>query len=179
MRDALARITQGQTILFEELFRAILANLDDDGPRLVFSDALQRVGDPRGELIAIQCELARLGACTRTSWWDWTADACVDAAALEDGRIARLRRCEAELLKAHGESWEEGAAHVTPFRRFERGFVEHIDWRPIDRPNLVELNLNNNRLDEEAVAVLDASPNLARCRVLVPRQRGTRPRTRP
>lgn len=92
------------------------------------------MGDPRGELIAIQCELARLGACTRTPWWDWTADACVDSAALEDGRIARLRRREAELLKAHGASWEEGASHVTPFRRLERGFVEHIDWRPIDRP---------------------------------------------
>src|SRR5438309_12045319 len=32
----------------------------DDEPRLVLADALQARGDPRGELIAIQCALAPL-----------------------------------------------------------------------------------------------------------------------
>src|SRR4051794_23378873 len=39
-----------------ELFERIRANLDDDDPRLVYADALQDLGDPRGELIAVQCE---------------------------------------------------------------------------------------------------------------------------
>ena len=35
---------------------------DDDGPRLVYADALLATGDPRGELIVLQCERARTGA---------------------------------------------------------------------------------------------------------------------
>lgn len=49
----------------EDLHRAVLADLDAEAPRLVLADALQAAGDSRGELIAIQCELARLG-CDRT-----------------------------------------------------------------------------------------------------------------
>lgn len=38
---------------------AILAAPDDDAPRLVFADWLQQRGDPRGELITVQCALER------------------------------------------------------------------------------------------------------------------------
>ncbi|MFZ5446822.1 MAG: TIGR02996 domain-containing protein [Myxococcota bacterium] len=38
---------------------AVLANPDDDRAWQVYSDALQAVGDPRGELIALQARLAR------------------------------------------------------------------------------------------------------------------------
>jgi uncharacterized protein (TIGR02996 family) len=42
--------------------KAILADTDgDDGPRLVYADWLDEHGDPRGEFIRVQCELARLG----------------------------------------------------------------------------------------------------------------------
>jgi uncharacterized protein (TIGR02996 family) len=40
---------------------AILADPDDMGPRLCYADALDEWGDPRGEFIRVQCELARLG----------------------------------------------------------------------------------------------------------------------
>jgi uncharacterized protein (TIGR02996 family) len=40
--------------------RAIREEPDDDGPRLVYADWLQERGDPRGEAIVQQCELARL-----------------------------------------------------------------------------------------------------------------------
>src|SRR3954468_11511865 len=40
--------------------RAIIAAPDDDLPRLVYADYLDERGDPRGEFIRLQCELARL-----------------------------------------------------------------------------------------------------------------------
>jgi len=38
----------------EELLAAVYANPDDDGARQVLADALQEIGDPRGEFIALQ-----------------------------------------------------------------------------------------------------------------------------
>lgn len=40
--------------MLDELLRAVLAHPDDDTARLVYADALQRAGDPYGELIALQ-----------------------------------------------------------------------------------------------------------------------------
>ncbi len=42
------------------LLDAILAAPDDDAPRVVYADWLQQRGDPRGELIAVGLELARM-----------------------------------------------------------------------------------------------------------------------
>jgi uncharacterized protein (TIGR02996 family) len=44
----------------DELLAAVLANPDADEPRLVYADWLTANGDPRGELITVQVELARL-----------------------------------------------------------------------------------------------------------------------
>jgi uncharacterized protein (TIGR02996 family) len=44
--------------LGQELFEAILQNPDDLAPRLVYADWCDDEGDPRGEFIRIQCELA-------------------------------------------------------------------------------------------------------------------------
>ena len=44
-----------------ELLAAVLAHPDDDGARHVFADALIERGDPRGEFITVQCEIARRG----------------------------------------------------------------------------------------------------------------------
>lgn len=43
-----------------DLLDAILAAPDDDGPRLIYADWLLECGDLRGELVAVECELARL-----------------------------------------------------------------------------------------------------------------------
>lgn len=40
--------------------REILEHPDDDAPRLIYADWLEERGDPRGEFIRVQCELARL-----------------------------------------------------------------------------------------------------------------------
>jgi uncharacterized protein (TIGR02996 family) len=47
----------------DEAFRnAVLAAPDDDAPRLVYADWLEERGDPRGEFIRLDLELARRGA---------------------------------------------------------------------------------------------------------------------
>jgi uncharacterized protein (TIGR02996 family) len=46
---------------FDALLAAVIAAPDDDGPRLVLADYLIQRGDPRGELIVVQCKLARDG----------------------------------------------------------------------------------------------------------------------
>ena len=45
----------------EALFlQAVLENPDDDTPRLIYADWLEERGDPRGEFIRVQCELANM-----------------------------------------------------------------------------------------------------------------------
>lgn len=63
----------------------ILAAPDDDGPRLVYADWLTERGDPRGELIQVQCALA--------------------AGGLDDATRAALVLRERELLETHGRDW--------------------------------------------------------------------------
>jgi uncharacterized protein (TIGR02996 family) len=43
-----------------QLVAAVVAAPGDDAPRLVYADWLSERGDPRGELVALQCELARM-----------------------------------------------------------------------------------------------------------------------
>ncbi|MEO8699108.1 MAG: TIGR02996 domain-containing protein [Kofleriaceae bacterium] len=81
-----------------ELFAAVYAHPDDDGPRAVLADLLQEQGDPRGEFIALQ--LAR-------------------------GRDGKRTRREAALLKEHGRQWLGAIAPAIPKDGvvFERGFL--------------------------------------------------------
>ncbi len=59
-------VKQGTEKNDQTLLEAVWAAPDDDGPRLVFADALQHRGDVRGELIALQVARAR-GAATPES----------------------------------------------------------------------------------------------------------------
>jgi len=83
-----------------ELLAAIHAQPDDDAARLVYADALLEHGDPRGELIIIQCKLANGLA----------------------EPVLRLR--EQALLREHGERWLGALSPivVAPYA-FERGFL--------------------------------------------------------
>lgn len=109
----------------KRLLAEIHANLDDDGPRLVYADELQLSGDPRGELIAVQCELARLGHATRPPSWDWIGDALVDVEAVDPSHIRKLRTRETALLKTHFVAWAGSATKIAQNVRFERGFIAH------------------------------------------------------
>ncbi len=80
----------------------------DDAPRLVYADWLQARGDPRGELIAVQVERARLG----------DGD---DGAARRRSLAAR----EQTLLAEHEAGWRAELA-VIGQGPFVRGFVEEF-----------------------------------------------------
>jgi uncharacterized protein (TIGR02996 family) len=67
--------------------KAVLELPDDDGPRLVYADWLDERGDPRGEFIRVQCELARL--------------------AEDDPRRGELQAREGALLTAHRREWNQ------------------------------------------------------------------------
>ena len=78
----------------------VAASPEDDGPRLVWADA---VGGERGEFVVIQCALAR-----------------GDRSPADSGKLRRRQR---ELLQAHGKAWSELAGIATSVT-FQRGFVE-------------------------------------------------------
>ncbi len=108
----------------DDLFAEILERPDDDAPRLVLADALTAAGDPRGELIVVQCALARLGAWSGGLFRDWIRDGLATA------DIAALRTREAKLLRQHGDAWTRDVAPFVVQRGvgLRRGFVEFIRW---------------------------------------------------
>jgi len=83
-----------------DLIDACVESPDDDAPRLVWADA---VGGERGELVMIQCALARGG--------------------LPPAETARLRRRQRVLIDAHGAEWS-GLRGIAQRAAFQRGFVE-------------------------------------------------------
>ena len=85
----------------DPLLAECVANPDDDGPRLVWADA---IGGERGELVVVQCDLAR-------------ADLASEA------REARKRR-ERELLDRFAIEWAGEAAWIADRWSFRRGFLE-------------------------------------------------------
>ncbi len=91
--------------MLDALWERVRLNPRDDEARRVLGDALLEAGDPRGELIAVQCQLAAVDADERGP------------------ELQRLVARENELLDAHGAGWVEG----WPFDlkpRFVRGFPE-------------------------------------------------------
>ncbi len=96
---------------FDEGFvEEVRLNPKDDNARLILADYLEESGDPRGEFIRIQIELAGLEPM--------------------DKKRRALEVRESELLEDHGEHWLEqlrnlGAEGVS-VRCFERGMVERI-----------------------------------------------------
>ncbi len=101
----------------QALLRAVCAEPDDDGPRLVYADWLEENGQPqRAEFIRVQTELARLPARSQ--------------------RRARLQAREQELLAKHKDQWLAPLKRFTDKRyakysrkepfEFRRGFVEYM-----------------------------------------------------
>jgi uncharacterized protein (TIGR02996 family) len=89
----------------------IVANIDDDTPRLVYADWLTENGrDDRAEFIRVQVERARLPA------WD--------------AAQVRLRLREQELLAQHGEAWlaELPAIVGAKWEGFRRGIVAEVSF---------------------------------------------------
>lgn len=93
-----------------ELLDTIIATPDDDAPRRVYADALLDAGDPQGELIHLQCELAA-GGLTR------------------DDAVARRRR-ERELFEAHATRWTSCLDGIATHPVFRRGFIDEVQVDP-------------------------------------------------
>jgi uncharacterized protein (TIGR02996 family) len=92
----------------EAFLQEIIANPDEDAPRLVYADYLEEHGDPdRADFIRVQCALESLDQ--------------------DDERRPVLAAREHQLLKQHEIQW------VGPLREwangwmFRRGFVEYLD----------------------------------------------------
>jgi uncharacterized protein (TIGR02996 family) len=81
------------------LLAAIRAAPDDDAPRLVYADWLTERGDPRGELITLQCR------------------------AEEDPQIAERVKA---LLDEHGAAWKSVLPAPLRNASFRRGFLARI-----------------------------------------------------
>src|SRR5262245_16095557 len=86
--------------------RAIWDHPNDDGPRLVYADWLDEQGDPRGEFIRLQCELARLDESDPRRW--------------------PLEGRERFLLSQYGKGWAGPLRRFARSWRFRRGFVEDV-----------------------------------------------------
>jgi uncharacterized protein (TIGR02996 family) len=89
----------------------IVANIDDDTPRLVYADWLTENGqDDRAEFIRVQVERARLPA------WD--------------AAQVRLRLREQELLKLHEEEWLAELPDIkgAKWEGFRRGIVAEVKF---------------------------------------------------
>jgi uncharacterized protein (TIGR02996 family) len=95
---------QGKRADDAKLLAAVLTNPDDNEARLVYADLLTQKGDPRGELITVQCELAT-AAGPRNKILSKRADA---------------------ILRRHGRTFSRTASQVALECRFVRGFVGSI-----------------------------------------------------
>jgi len=86
------------------LLAHVLAHPEDDAARLVYSDWLLQQGDPRGELIAVQCALVTTPPAKRRA----------------------LVKREKELLRKHRKTWTKEAMQVAIECRLSRGFVDQV-----------------------------------------------------
>lgn len=97
----------GWAMTYDDAFlQAILENPDDDTPRLIYADWLEERGDPRGEFIRIQCQLAVMSA--------------------DDERRSLLEQHERELLARHQYRWLRELRPLVSGWTFRRGFLDAI-----------------------------------------------------
>ncbi len=90
----------------EALLQAVIADPDDDAPRLIYADWLDEHGQgERAEFIRVQIALAGMP--------------------LNDERRPELRRIERRLLRRFGERWAH-SLRVPWCHAYSRGFVECV-----------------------------------------------------
>lgn len=94
------------------LYAAVLADPDDAAPRRALAAHYDGRGDPHGELIRIQLELAAKAARGQL-----------------DGKLIQRERA---LLAAHGRAWAAPLADLIAGYAFHRGFIGEVTL-PVDR----------------------------------------------
>src|SRR6266571_2688786 len=91
----------------EGFLRAIIEEPDDVALRLIYADWLDERGDPRGEFIRVQCELARMSG--------------------DNPRRVGLEAREQELLKQNEQAWAGPLPCPARTLQFRRGFPADLD----------------------------------------------------
>jgi uncharacterized protein (TIGR02996 family) len=81
----------------------VKAHPEDDGPRLILADWLEDHGDPRGELVRVQCQLARLPA--------------------DNPHRPQLEERERALLAEHLPTWLAGLPGIARHAEVCRGLI--------------------------------------------------------
>jgi uncharacterized protein (TIGR02996 family) len=103
----------------ETFLSAVLANPDDDGPRLVYADWLDEQGQcERAEFIRTQIDLARRPE--------------------DDPRRPDLEARERQLLVRHSKNWARPVRKLANGWEYRRGFVEHVRVAAAEFPALAE-----------------------------------------
>jgi uncharacterized protein (TIGR02996 family) len=136
------------------LLQAVLDEPGDIANRRVYADALVTAGDPRGELINVQCDLAAMTS--------------------SDPRWTGLLTRERALLAKHSKTW------IAPFKaftfrpKFQRGMIEHAfvnakKFVPsagelLEREPIISLGMR--ALTQANAAILGARPEVARIEAL-------------
>jgi len=91
----------------EPFLDTIFARYQDDGPRLMYADFLDDIGEPdRAELVRVQVALARLPE--------------------DDTRRPELADRNAELHAAHSSEWQEHLSHLIAAAEFRRGVLDSV-----------------------------------------------------
>jgi len=145
----------------KELIAAVIADPDKDPPRLKYADWLDDLGDPRGEFIRVQCELATFEPRHMLN-------------TQQKRRRTRLVKQSEKLLQKHFAAW------TTPLidlklrpgqAEFRRGFLWGLELQDIDvtddslkvlrhAPELERLNLDGSGVTDDGMQYLKAVKNL-------------------
>ena len=106
----------------QELVAAVLADPDNDKPRLAYAQWLDEREDPRGELIRVQCQWSELDSIQKLT-------------DQQKGQKDQLAQRQSELLERHFDNWMAALRdlQLRPAQAvFQRGFLQKLDLCAID-----------------------------------------------
>jgi uncharacterized protein (TIGR02996 family) len=136
--------------------QTILEQPEADVPRLVYADWLEEQGDPLGELIRLQCQIALLRE--------------------NDPQRESLSRRQELLLEQFGALWLGPVHELGLVGRFQRGLLEvtvtgarmllDVADRLFALPAVLHVNLRDGVLDRDTLRALAKSPVFQRVRSL-------------
>ncbi len=128
----------------QQFFDLIRQNPDDDAPRLIYADWLDDRGDPRGEFIRVQCELAKIPS-------------------REVAKRHPLESREQLLLKHFQAEWTQSLAKFSARNlQFHRGFLKSAELF-FKRPR----HADSCQLSEQWKQVIAQEPGVSEMGLLV------------
>src|SRR5262245_60193175 len=103
-----------------KLFADVVAAPDDDAPRLVYADWLTERGNPRGELIVVQCKIA----ADDSSKGSGNSSSSSSSSSTSNDELLDH---ESTLFTKHQRTWLRDAGLASAGTGvFRRGFIESV-----------------------------------------------------